>query len=207
MKTPVSKEKIISFKSPMIRVKKFQEDRASDASSSSSAEYTPSPTNHRREIASKVIGITYFDTSKYSNSCCSNVKPGPVSSFSTKKSSTKIISKNSTISKPYLDSSSDDNKSFSSDSLSWDEGKSENPYSNVYDNTKSKRFNEILRRKSHYLIHAPVKKYLLESSNSDKDSSDSDGESHSKFIIGKFKKFSPSKKKRRMTVKFQELKI
>ncbi len=129
MKTPVSREKRISVKSPMIPVQRFEEDKKSIASSSS-GEYTPSPTNFRREIASNVIGVTYFDTSKYSNPSFSKAKPGPVSNFSTNKSSAKHISKKNSNSKCCYETDSDDDgdKSSSSNCLSWEAGKSANPY-------------------------------------------------------------------------------
>ena len=206
LKVPVSKEKRISFKSPMVPIEEFEDMKLSEDKSSPSQELILSPPKFRRELTSNIIGVSYFESQVQNNLIKWKGTPGKVSNFSTNKSSAKKISskgKKGDLSKFDEDTSSDEESS-SSECLSWAEGKSANPYSDIYDDTKSKRYNAALRRKSAYLIRAPVKVCKCQRKDSDAESDDEDDSMNGRININKF---SPKKKERRMTVKVTNFRI
>ena len=218
LKCPISKEKRISFKSPMAPIKEtgdegkdkevapFEADPA--VASSSSEELSLSPTNYRRDIASKVIGITFFDTRKYPECNSEKGTIGAVSNFSTSKSTMPKNSKNSRNSKYLYETSSEEYDSDFSEDPDWTEKKQKNLLAKFNDETKSKRFNENIRRNSAYLLAAPVKQCQCQIKKYLEDSDSSDDEEEIVNNCSNSKVTPPDlKRDRRMTIKVEPLRI
>ena len=142
---------------------------------------------------------THIEISSFGD-CAFGKSPGIISNFSTSKCTGELKASTDGKYKYELD---DESETSSEECLSYEEGCSDNAYSDIYIENMSKQSLANLRRKSAYLTKAPMKPLNNSQFDKNEDSENSDEDEYCSPLFLKVTKCKS--KKRRQTLKVQAI--